>query len=172
MITGGGGVMCWGGNFYGQLGNGDITGPQTCGTIACSLAPVQVTGLTSGVEKISAGGSHTCALMDTGSMKCWGLSWKGQLGNGAHDGPENCFSGRDCSSTPVSVTALSDLQDISAGNGHTCALTEPGGVKCWGANFFGQLGAGVTAGSEDCGTLNDPGRDPPGQVAGLTAGVE
>ena len=43
--------------------------------------PVQVTGLTSGVQAIAAGNYHTCALLVSGSVQCWGDNMYGALGN-------------------------------------------------------------------------------------------
>ena len=60
-----GAAMCWGSNTtYGQLGNNSLTN---------SDVPVQVTGLTSNVSSISAGDSHTCAVVN-GAVKCWGYN--------------------------------------------------------------------------------------------------
>ena len=69
-----GGVKCWGWNYRGQLGNGNNND---------SNVPVDVSGLSSGVSAISAGGyGHTCGLLTSGGIKCWGNNWAGQLGNG------------------------------------------------------------------------------------------
>ena len=92
--------------------------------------------------QITAGNSHTCALITSGGVKCWGAGGNGQLGNGATSGPQR---------TPVDVVAtgggggtLSGVTQIAAGGYHTCALTTSGGVKCWGSGTYGQLGNGDT----------------------------
>jgi alpha-tubulin suppressor-like RCC1 family protein len=129
-LTTNGTVQCWGGNEYGQLGDG---------TDADSTTPVTVMSdgenILSGVTAISAGAVHTCALTVSGTVKCWGLNGFGQLGNDS--------SGTGPHPTPVAVMiddVLSDVTAISSGGLHTCALTTAGMVKCWGLNEFGQLG--------------------------------
>jgi alpha-tubulin suppressor-like RCC1 family protein len=141
-LTTSGAAKCWGAGGDGLLGNGATVD---------SLTPVDVSGMSSGVASISAGGSHTCALTTSGAAKCWGKGDYGQLGNGATSN----------SNTPVGVSGMSSgVVVISAGGSHTCALTTSGAVKCWGAGGFGQLGNGATS------NYNTP-----VDVSGMSSGV-
>ena len=125
-ITAGGGVSCWGNNTYGQLGNGATSD---------SLDPVNVAGLGSDVKSLALGQDHTCAVLSSGQLECWGRNQHGQLGNGTTD-----------DSLVPTYVALSDVSviQVAMGDDHTCALTEDGRVLCWGANAYGQLGDGTT----------------------------
>ncbi len=103
---------------------------------------------------VSAGGSHSCALLSDGSARCWGQNDFGQLGSGGL-GPSTCgISGFPvaCSTTAVPVVSLARAVTISAGDVHTCAARSDGSVACWGLNDFGQLGIGNATGPSACST--------------------
>jgi alpha-tubulin suppressor-like RCC1 family protein len=141
-LLGAGGVKCWGDNEFGQLGDG---------TTADKHAPVEVAGLGGPAIAIAAGERHTCAVMSDGGVKCWGSNLGGQLGDGSMDDRQ----------MPVDVIGLgSQASAVTAGRGHTCALTSVGVAKCWGGNGWGQLGDG---------TLDGPPQ--PRAVHGLDSGV-
>jgi alpha-tubulin suppressor-like RCC1 family protein len=121
-------VKCWGANAHGQLGDG---------TADPRFSPVGVLGLASGIRAIGAGAAaeHTCGLMNTGGVMCWGYNAYGQLGDGS-------ASDR---SAPVNVVGLvGDAEAVAVGYYHSCALTREGGVMCWGDNYAGGLGDGST----------------------------
>jgi len=118
------GLNCWGANAYGQLGNDSTKDTAN---------PTWVFGLGSGVIAVSAGYVHTCAITSTGKARCWGFGGSGRLGNGSND---EKLKPSDVSDLTSGVTA------VSAGMGHTCALTSTGTAKCWGYGGSGQLGDG------------------------------
>ena len=165
----GGTVQCWGSNTNGQLGDGTNIGRTTpvnvtgltnvtalaagwlhscalsaAGAVSCwgfgyGFSPVSVSGLSSGVSAISSFYNSTCALIGAGSVKCWGDNVFGQLGDGR-------ACGVVCA-TPVAVAGLSSgATGISVGIFHTCAAMASGRAKCWGINYYGQLGNGMGAG--------------------------
>jgi len=94
--------------------------------------PVYVLGITNAVQVSAGGEDHTCALLSSGAVKCWGANGSGQLGDGSYDD----------SNVSVNVVGITDAVDISAGGAHTCAALSSGAVKCWGWNEYGQLGDG------------------------------
>ncbi len=121
-------VACWGANDSGQIGDGTIGGAR--------LVPVNVPNL-GNVVAIAAGEAHTCALLASGTARCWGLNASGQLGSN---------TASSISPTPTAVTGLGRVVAIAAGgtlgSSHTCALQADGNVFCWGSNNVGQLGVG------------------------------
>ena len=145
-LTTGGGVFCWGDNYYTQLGvitaNGNLT------TTLYSRIALQKYG--SGYKAITAGANHTCALTTAGAVKCWGDNQYWQAG----DWSTVAGSGLD-----------SGVLAIAAGSNHTCAITSAGGVKCWGSNFNGQVGNGFIGNGSGVGVVR------PVDVVGLTSGV-
>ena len=142
-LTDGGGVECWGGNDYGQLG---------VETSVESRQPTAVPGLESGVESISAGSLHTCALTSAGQVECWGRNEEGELGDGTAVSRPG----------PVVVSGLHEpVRALAAGGFHTCALSVSGSVECWGWNLAGALGDGTRTE-----------RHQPVRVARLVADVE
>lgn len=197
-VTLSGGVKCWGNNSTGQLGNNSTTS---------SRSPTSVYGLSSGVKAVAAGNNSTCALMESGGVKCWGLNDQGQLGNNSTanssvpvnvvdldtgvvsiaaskgqsnghncalmaDGTAKCW-GRNYAGqlgngtktnalTPVDVTLVSGIKQISLGSVHTCVVTNDGAAKCWGEGSYGRLGGGNTTSSHL--TAVD--------VVGLSSGVQ
>lgn len=127
-------VRAWGLNSSGQLGDGT-------GTIRST--PVQVVdsdGVTplSGIVAIAAGGRHTLALKDDGTVLAWGSNTKGQLGNDS----------TTSSKVPVKVAGLESVTAIAAGGEFSLALRSDGTVWAWGSNAKGQLGDGTTANSK------------------------
>lgn len=125
-LTSGGGVKCWGLNHRRQLGDGTLTDRWTAGNVS---------GLSSGISAIDAGSNHNCAVTPGRGVKCWGNNLTGQLGDGTSTHRL----------TAVDVSGLiGGSSALASGGAHSCALTAGGGVKCWGLNFFGQLGDGST----------------------------
>lgn len=141
-VTEVGALKCWGYNVRGQIGDGTTTNRPT---------PVDVSGLGGGVITADGGANHTCALLDTADAQCWGANDGGQLGDGTMEDRL----------APVEVAGLgSAVAVLDAGFDHTCAVTTEGGAKCWGNNFWGQLGDGTAANSAT-----------PVDVTGLGSGV-
>ena len=89
-----------------------------------------------GVTQVSCGQKHSCALK-AGELYCWGTNGNGELGDGAQV-PEGM---RTPKLAPVPVTVVSQVQLVSAGQRHTCALVDED-AYCWGDNTYGQLGNG------------------------------
>jgi alpha-tubulin suppressor-like RCC1 family protein len=118
-------VVCCGGNFYGQLGNGSTT---------VATSPTDVSSLSS-VTSIGAGVAHACAVRSDGTLTCWGKNDQGQLGNGVYDNstlPTALFGG------------MKGFVSVRAGEMMTCALRSDGNLSCFGGRFLGN-GQGATS---------------------------
>jgi alpha-tubulin suppressor-like RCC1 family protein/predicted Ser/Thr protein kinase len=144
-----GSVMTWGWDASGQLGDGPDA-QATCATdqgeFDCATTPIRIADLNN-VVAVSAGESHSLALLSDGTVMAWGSDAAGQLG----DGPQatgDCEAG-PCRRRPMPVPGLENVVAIAAGFRHSLALLDDGRLMAWGWDAFGQLGDG--AGSpEEC----------------------
>ena len=143
-------VRAWGFNYEGQLGIGDISGPEACTvkSLACSRAPLVVPGLTN-VVAVAAGTYHSLALLSNGTVMAWGENAAGQLGLGTSTGPEICNT-YPCITRPALVPGLSNVVAIAAAYDASAALLADGTVMTWGYNYEGQLGLPPTENSCNC----------------------
>ena len=137
-----GAVKCWGQNFYGQLGLGDtFYRGDELGEMGDALPAVDLgTGRTA--LSLALGANHTCARLDNGTVKCWGLNFKGQLGLGDDLRRGDASGEMDDNLPAVDLGTGRTAVSLITGDSHTCALLDDDTVKCWGQNSRGQLGLG------------------------------
>lgn len=168
-------IKCWGSNTYGILGNGSADSssatpvdvhsstptanwteviPESTSCFVfifeiCNTTPEQRIQRTSpsalyglDIEKVSVGSEHACAVASA-RVYCWGRNNHGQLGNRTANN----------SGIPVAVSTSTgsalrgkEVNDVSVGDGFTCASATDGSVACWGNNAYGQLGTGNRTG--------------------------
>ena len=126
-------LKCWGANNYGQLGLGNTNNwGDDPGEMGDALAAVSL-GTGRGAVAVSTGGWHTCAILSTGELKCWGRNHRGQIGvgdtNPRGDGPGEMGDALPSVDLGTGRTALA----VAAGHWHTCTLLDNREVKCWGA---------------------------------------
>jgi prepilin-type N-terminal cleavage/methylation domain-containing protein len=123
-------IKCWGSSGYSQLGNGSVGGIN-------KDAPTLVTGI-SNASQVVGGYESMCALLSTGSVKCWGANSYNELGDGSGS----------AQTTPVSVTGISTATQIASSDQFAyCALLGDKTVKCWGYGTYGQMGNGGSSAS-------------------------
>lgn len=130
-----GALRCWGEARFGALG---YPNPTNIGDDEAAVAAPDV-ALGAPAKAVAAGATHTCALLESGQVKCWGR-WH-SLGfarpAGSQGKLDNSFSG------PTEIDVGAPLVELAAGFSHTCGRTVDGAIRCWGRNDRGQLGYGV-----------------------------
>ena len=137
-----GGLKCWGKNSAGQLGLGDTENRGDEEGQMGDALPYIVLNENIGVREVSAGGEHTCALLNNGLIKCWGLNNYGQLGLGDQKNRGDQESEMGEALPEVILGSGYASKAISAGRNHSCAISAGGTLFCWGKNDKGQLGLG------------------------------
>ncbi len=116
-------IYCWGDNQYGQIGS------EPVGIGEFRTTPTPIFGVTTAVDVV-VGAQHVCALLENGTVTCWGRNNQHQLG----------YAGPEMSITPQEVPGVHDVIALAAGDNHTCAVQKNQRVICWGSNQNGQLG--------------------------------
>ncbi len=132
-------VWCWGGNRNGESHPGEGLVPST----PWVRHPVQmapdvdlIATSSAAVGNLTVGEGHSCVIMPSGSVVCWGDNFHSELGNSLGTGGAYAY--------PSQVDTVSDALELSAGSHHTCARRTDS-VWCWGGqNTHGELGSGVT----------------------------
>lgn len=114
-------LLCWGRDINSVLGTGGA---------GDSLLPVEALGMDV-FKQLSALTLHNCGVDVTDKIYCWGANFSGQIGRGDTIGS---------AASPTPIAASQSFNQISAGGSHSCALTTTDKLRCWGANFNGQLG--------------------------------
>ncbi|MEY4511913.1 MAG: hypothetical protein RLZZ450_4035 [Pseudomonadota bacterium] len=108
------GLYCWGTNFAGQLGNVRTQDSPT---------PVLAHFAGADIAQLALAQGRTCVLRRSGTVECWGINDRGQLGDGT----------RAESYTPVAALGIHDATAIALDDGSTCALRAGGtSISCWG----------------------------------------
>ncbi len=135
-------VRCWGSNYFGELGSATNNGtdnPNPAPQPAVNLGGHAAVAITAGPA------SHSCALLDDGTVRCWGYNYYGQLGSVTNNGTDN--------PNPVPEPAVNlgghAAVAVTAGEFHSCALLDDGTIRCWGNNFYGQLGSAANNGTNN-----------------------
>jgi alpha-tubulin suppressor-like RCC1 family protein len=126
-------IRCWGHNDHDQIGS--ATGSPPANPSPAVVLPPASTG-----AEVSTGLYHSCALLSSGLVYCWGYNLFGQLGNALNSDtwtPQNA----------IGILPPNVATHVSAGNYHSCATLTDGNVACWGRNGSRQLGNGSTADS-------------------------
>jgi alpha-tubulin suppressor-like RCC1 family protein len=115
-----GSVTCWGGGEW--AANGAFSKPGTAGA-----------------QQVATGDRHACVITKEKTVACWGTNDAGQLGTKSDVEPHK---------KPIVVPGVSGVIKLAAGEASTCALSEDGSVRCWGANGEGELGLGTRSPDE------------------------
>jgi alpha-tubulin suppressor-like RCC1 family protein len=164
-------LVCWGSNAAGQLGADDI------GAGGVSEVPVSVSSGITWIETgnfgtdlidvvdVSLGAEHSCAVLGTGHLACWGQQADGRLGNG--DDASGVF-GQPLIGVDESRMAVTNAEQVSVGRVHGCIVTKAKSVACWGDNSSGQLGQSPQALTHSSVVVPVPGL---GNVTDVAAGA-
>ena len=140
-------AKCWGWNGNGWLGQGDKSDRGDAPGEMGDALPAIDFGPGRTVKSIAIDNSHACALLDDGSVKCWGQQAEGNLGNGLPGiGAIGDQPGEMGAKLPVvDLGAGRTAKQLGLGSRHACVILDNDKVKCWGSNGQGQLGLGDTA---------------------------
>ncbi|MEM9490772.1 MAG: hypothetical protein AAGC55_16615 [Myxococcota bacterium] len=147
VLLASGAVRCWGRGPDGETGHGTHSdfGDESTDQMPPKDTPIVGAADRTEIVELIAGGAHTCAVLASGALHCWGDNDHSQLGL---DGMQHDAIGGRPGEMPPDRVPLADqarIIDVALGAAHTCALLESGAIRCWGNNKCGQLGYADTA---------------------------
>lgn len=139
-VTSAGEGFCWGNAVFGQLGTGSRLNENVPASVVGGIV----------FNRISAGGFFSCGVSTADEAYCWGLNGNGQLGLRVPGLCADPGTGVDfpCALEPEPVSGGLRFSSVAVGNQHSCGLTTDRIVYCWGLASNGQLGNGVSGGSD------------------------
>ncbi len=139
-------VWCWGWNWYGQLGvttRPDGTPVPSGNRPSNYMVPARVTGLTGNVRQVAAALHDTCALMDDGTVRCWGQCSTGtckEFMDPPQPEPKPVIDADTKQPLAGVIKIAGGYTTETTPELHFCALLSNGTVRCWGSNAHAQLG--------------------------------
>lgn len=139
-VTTGGAAYCWSAS-----GTDPVLAAATKVNGGLSPSPVTIGGSAT-LRSVSVGAEHACALLVDGTVRCWGRNTAQASGRTPAPSGMVGDGGAGDVTAPVAVaTGTDSIRVLSAGAYHTCAISQFGAPRCWGAGFAGQLASGATA---------------------------
>jgi len=135
-------VSCWGYNQFGQLGAGDTLARGSWMFDMGVNLPLVNFGSGKTAVALSTGYQSNCAILNDGSVKCWGYNYYGELGVGDTASRGTATNQMGDNLPAVSLGTGRTAVKIAAGSLHTCAVLDDQSLKCWGYNYYGELGQG------------------------------
>ena len=137
-----GGVKCWGSNSNGQVGREQVSGSGgNAGDMGDNLPYVNLGAGRTATDVVCAD-DFTCAILDNGKVKCWGLNSSGQLGIGDTNSRGRVAGDMGDNLPYAELGAGRVAVALTTGQRHVCALLDGGELKCWGYNSNGEQGQG------------------------------
>jgi alpha-tubulin suppressor-like RCC1 family protein len=148
-------IKCWGLNTWGQVGLNagnnapadrlQCAGPSDCiGDDPAEMGDALPAAIAAGsAMRLASGFRHTCALLTSGELKCWGSNEHGELGIGDNMGNNVIIGDQPGEMAALATTVLKSsapLEELTAGGFHNCVWHADKVLNCWGENDFGQLG--------------------------------
>jgi alpha-tubulin suppressor-like RCC1 family protein len=139
-----GDLKCWGAGANGRLGLEDQQSRGVAPNQMGAALPVVGVGPGLSARSVSAGGFHTCALLNDDAAKCWGINFSGVLGQGDQQLRGHAAGTMGANLLPIQLGAGLVVAQLVSGANHACARFTTGTVKCWGSGISGQLGIGAS----------------------------
>ncbi len=137
-------LKCWGSNVHGQLGQGDVADRGDGANEMGDCLPTINLGTSRTPKSVSLGDNHTCAVLDTDELKCFGIGTYGRLGT-ADTTTRGNTAGQMGNCLPVVNLGVGrTVRQIAAGNNYNCALLDNSKIKCFGGGGSGATGWGST----------------------------